>query len=339
MTLYSEPIKHKIAVIGAGISGLACARNLHDAGISVEVFDKGRGVGGRMSTRRGDQYEFDHGCQFFTATDQRFCKVVREWRSTGLIDNWLGQFGTLLNGHFAADKDDKQRYAPIPRMNSVCKDLAANLEVRCETQITTIDLVDSKWKLETDDTVVGRFDGLVVSTPPQQAADLVPERLGWSAQLREREMTPCWTVMVAFKQPLSQEFTGARVKSNPLAWVGNNSRKPGRPDKFESWVLQATPEWSEAELETDKDRVLERLLDAFASAIGQRLPGIHHVAAHRWKYALPSNASDSAKFFDSEHLIGICGDWCDAPLVEGAYLNGIDLADKLVAAIKSSSAE
>ena len=42
----------RIAVIGAGMAGAVAARELHDAGHQVEVFDKSRGVGGRLSAKR-----------------------------------------------------------------------------------------------------------------------------------------------------------------------------------------------------------------------------------------------------------------------------------------------
>ena len=41
-----------IAVIGAGIAGLVCAQQLSQAGYSVVVVEKSRGLGGRLATRR-----------------------------------------------------------------------------------------------------------------------------------------------------------------------------------------------------------------------------------------------------------------------------------------------
>lgn len=78
-----EPSSLSVAVIGAGFAGLTVARHLLDAGHAVHLFDKGRGAGGRMSTRRQDGHEFDHGAQFFTAREESFRRAVEEWRSTG----------------------------------------------------------------------------------------------------------------------------------------------------------------------------------------------------------------------------------------------------------------
>ena len=67
-------------VIGAGIAGLLAARTLQEHGLRVTVLDKGRGVGGRMATRRIGSAVFDHGAQFFTARDPQFDTLISVWR-------------------------------------------------------------------------------------------------------------------------------------------------------------------------------------------------------------------------------------------------------------------
>ena len=62
----------KIAILGCGIAGLSAARELRRNGVDVKLFDKSRGVGGRMSTRYAGVWEFDHGAQFFTAQNADF---------------------------------------------------------------------------------------------------------------------------------------------------------------------------------------------------------------------------------------------------------------------------
>ena len=56
-------------VIGAGVRGRIAARTGQANGTSVLVLDEGRGVGGRLATRRTASGVFDHGAQFFTARD------------------------------------------------------------------------------------------------------------------------------------------------------------------------------------------------------------------------------------------------------------------------------
>ena len=65
----------KIAIIGSGIAGLSAARELRQNGVDVYLYEKSRGVGGRMSTRYAGDWEFDHGAQYFTAQDEDLKKL------------------------------------------------------------------------------------------------------------------------------------------------------------------------------------------------------------------------------------------------------------------------
>ena len=56
-----------IAIIGTGIAGLSAAQALIAAGQNVELFDKSRGSGGRMASKRTDAGSVDLGAQYFTA--------------------------------------------------------------------------------------------------------------------------------------------------------------------------------------------------------------------------------------------------------------------------------
>ena len=67
-----------VVVIGAGIAGLIAAGELKRAGLHVLVLDKGRGVGGRIATRRIGGATFDHGAQFITQRNPRFAAVLEK---------------------------------------------------------------------------------------------------------------------------------------------------------------------------------------------------------------------------------------------------------------------
>ena len=122
----------RVAVVGAGISGLTAASHLARGGCAVTVYETGRGPGGRTSTRRagpdGAGWQFDHGAQYFSAKDPAFRAIVEDWRAEGLVAEWTGVFGTLdaTTGTFVREdfSETKERWVGTPSMNAVAKGLA-----------------------------------------------------------------------------------------------------------------------------------------------------------------------------------------------------------------------
>ena len=114
----------RIAIIGAGLSGLTAAHGLKDIA-DVTVFEKARGVGGRMSTRYADPYQFDHGAQYFTARSDAFKGFLKSHIDSGLIQPWEPKIVTLEKGKKPYKRDwFEPHYVAVPRMNMLVKELA-----------------------------------------------------------------------------------------------------------------------------------------------------------------------------------------------------------------------
>jgi hypothetical protein len=164
-----------VAVVGAGISGLSCARTLADHGLPVTVFEKSRGVGGRMATRRSDNgAAFDHGAQYFTVRDERFQNCVDSWQHAGLVQRWTGRIVSLHDQNTEQDKSSTARFVACPGMNAICRHLAENLDVRTNTRVAPPTRCQGKW-LVSDETgsELGRYDVVIVSAPAPQAGELL----------------------------------------------------------------------------------------------------------------------------------------------------------------------
>ena len=129
--------------------------------------------------------------------------------------------------------------------------------------------------------------------------------------------------MLAFEQPLALPFDGALVQASALSWIARNNSKPGRGDT-ECWVLHGAPAWSDEHIDAAPEQVIARLSDAFHRATACHEVKPLFVAAHRWRYALPTVLLEEACLFDPTLAIGACGDWCAGPRVEGAFLSGSD---------------
>jgi photolyase PhrII len=333
-----DPVPH-VAVIGAGMSGLFAARAIADHGLQVTVFEKSRGVGGRMSTRRvDDEPRFDHGAQYFTARDPRFLRYVQSWQEQEIVAPWPDgtqnppQRIVVLDRATVTEKpDNNERYVAVPAMNAICTHLAVGLSVQTSTQIANVESVDARIRLtDVAGTVAGSFDRVIVAVPAAQGAGLLAEFPMLADPISKIQMRPCWAVMVTFEDAITNDWVGAFIHNSSLSWAARNSTKPGRSQEAEHVVLHAGQTWTEENWDRDGHAVAEELLAEFwrASGISPRLP--KHLVAHRWKYAIPVDASDNRCFFDSASGIVACGDWAGGPRVEGAFLSGMAAAGRIL---------
>ena len=162
----------RVAVVGAGISGLTAASRLARGGCAVTVYETGRGPGGRTSTRRagpdGAGWQFDHGAQYFSAKDPAFRAIVEDWRAEGLVAEWTGVFGTLdaTTGTFVREdaQETKERWVGTPSMNAIAKGLSrrAGISLVTSRRVTSFEggpgVGDGSW------TVVHRSSAPTVKT-------------------------------------------------------------------------------------------------------------------------------------------------------------------------------
>lgn len=321
----------RVAVIGAGVSGLSCARRLRKHRIRVHVFEKSRGPGGRSSTRRTDPFQFDHGAQYFTVRDPLFGRAVADWTASGAAAVWKGRICVLQAGEVREMNDDVVRYVGVPGMSALTRRLAGDLRIGTGVRVTRIEARTSGYRLWAADEELGDFDAVVLSAPAPQAADLLAVRPELQARVAGVEMRPTWAVLLGYGTPLDLPFDGAFVHDSPLSWVARNRSKPGR-EGGEAWVLHGGHEWSAEHLELAPGDVLGRLEDAWGQAVGNTLPEPVFRTAHRWRYAAPVEplAVDEPCLLSTAGRLGVCGDWCGGSRLEGAYLSGRALADELL---------
>jgi photolyase PhrII len=329
----------RVAVIGAGLSGLIAARTLTDHGLNVQVIEKSRGAGGRMATRRTDEGpQFDHGAQYFTVRDDRFQRYVQSWIAEGIVAPWEGRIATLSGGTVEMKEKTTPRFVGVPKMNAVCRHLARDVEIQFRTQIDSIQREGNAWYLRTDDDQsVGEFDYVITSAPAPQSAKLLSSVAALRESAEGTPMIGCWAAMVAFDPSLDLPFDGAFVQESLLSWIARNSTKPGRTSEPETWVLHASPEWSDEHIDADPEEVLPELLRAFAEATGRQLDRPSFASCHRWRYANVQEPLNQRCLFDPESGVGACGDWCGGPRVEGAFLSGMAVAGRLLTHVVASS--
>ncbi len=306
-----------IAIIGAGMAGLACAEALTSRGHSVRLFDKGRGPGGRMSTRRvmteAGEATFDHGAQYFTARDPAFAAIVAGWEAQSVARRW------------PAAGDDA--WVGTPGMNAPIKAMAAEHIIAWGARVDAIHRDDSGWMLVTETASLGPFEAVMLAIPAEQVPALIADHApDFAALASATPAAPCWTVMLAFEARLPATADIIR-DAGPIGWAARNSAKPGRTGP-ESWVVQGSPDWSTTHLEDAGDAVIAALTAALEEALGQPLPTPLSATAHRWRYARSGKAGTPA-LWNPALKLGVCGDWLLGPRVECAWLSGTALGRML----------
>jgi predicted NAD/FAD-dependent oxidoreductase len=324
----------RVAVVGAGMAGLVCARALVRGGCRVTLIDKGRGPGGRLSTRRIDGLAFDHGAQDFAARDAGFAQALQEWRAAGVVSRFAGRVVAIDEGGRVGPAEARERWVPVPSTSALARHLAAGLSVETGRRIVAVHRRVAGWHLVDESGAVGDgsgpFDLVLLAVPAAQAVPLLPAVPELAARAAAARFEPCWAVGVAPQRPLPLPYDAAVVRGSPLAWICRGTAKPGRAGA-ETWMLHASPAWSEEHLEDAPEAVVAGLSRAFVEVTGHPLEAPLAAFAHRWRFARVARPVGEPCLFDAALGLGAAGDWCLGPRLEAAFLSGSALAERVLA--------
>ena len=301
--------------------------------MDVTVFDKGRGPGGRTSTRLFDGGSVDHGAPFLTFTDERLKPWARAWARQGLIAR-TGLIPRTEND--AAWLTDT--WTAVPGMHALARHLASDLHIETEVRVTGLVRSGAHWTLHTESGSLREgFDAVVVAIPAPQASALLS---GVSPtivrDLSSVTMTPTWTVMLASDDPLPATWSATHPDTGILDRVIRSSALPGRTG-LDAWVLHAGLEWTLEHLEAETECALAELKSSFSDLLGQPLPEMAWQRAHRWRFAQPSQPAGIECSWDPDQQLIACGDWAQGGTVEGALLSGMAAAGRLLGQDDSGS--
>jgi len=326
----------RIAIIGAGISGLTLAQNLKDYA-QVVVFEKARGVGGRMSTRYADPFYFDHGTQFFTARTQAFQDFIASFTAKGLVAEWKGKVLT-----HQADKTIKDRlwfephYVAVPHMNSLSKHMAEGIDVRLNTEIAALtEKRADGWHLfNKEGETLGVFDWVISTAPPAQTLNLLRAVLPSNSPLHHTKMQGCYTLMIGFHTPWVKPWMAAKVHESPIEWISINSTRPGRNQDVTAIVVHSSNAWAQEHIDDDLDQTQAFLVKQFETVTGIACDKADYLSMHRWRYANVIENEKPGYHLDPQQNIAATGDWASASRIEAVWLNAVSLAKDLAELVK-----
>ena len=306
-------------IIGGGITGLITATILQRRGLKVTVLDKGRGIGGRLATRRigEDSIEgvFDYGAQYFSVNHPQFKVWVDEWLQQDVIREWSQDFDEV---------DSKICYCGNEGIRSIAKYLAQNLEVHTSTKVIEISY-DKQWLVKTDNDRHYQADFLVMTPPVPQSlalldASLIALPLELRFALENVSYDRCIAVLALLQKPSNIPAPGGMALENDyLVWLADNYQKGISPNGY-GVTLHATPGFSEDYWDSDDAEIVYKLVTAAADYLDS--PIIKY-QVHRWRYSQPKTFYPDPCLAFSELPLVMAGDAFVAPKVEGAVLSGI----------------
>ena len=310
--------EQRIAVVGAGMTGITVARRLTDVGFQVSVFDKGRSLGGRLATRVSGDLSFDHGAPVVYADRAPFQSLLASLIESGAATAWPPGVDHSVTGTVA--------------MNTLLIPMTEGIDVRANTEVTALVEGETGWTIA----VRGQppetgFAAVAITIPAPQANALAGPFL--SATLQDQiaavRYRPCMTMLAAFADRLPIETGAPPPRGYDLEAQIRNNAKPGRPGGADQWVVHADPAWSDANTETEKDDIAHALLERFrkANELGDVTPT--YLRGHRWRYAFVAEPLGPSHVWDADTAIGLAGDWCRGPGAEHGFESGLALAEAI----------
>jgi predicted NAD/FAD-dependent oxidoreductase len=319
-----------VAVVGAGICGLLAAKTLTAGGYRVIVFDKGRGFGGRLATRRIDEAVFDHGAQYFTARDPGFRALVRNWVESGIVRPWATGFA-LSDGKFK--EDGEQRYCGVSGMTGIAKHLAHGVDVRLQAKVDRLSVHDGVWKISTESSEAVTSKALLLTPPVPQTLQLLsagsialpgPIR----AELEQVEYAPCLALLLQLSGPsLVPDPGGLWFPGEPISWIADNQQKGISPGSGASLTIHAGKVYSLKNWATPEPEVTKALLEAAAPWLAS-VPV--RTQLHRWRYSIPTHLHpERCVSLIMPAPIVLAGDAFGGPRIEGAALSGLAAAARV----------
>lgn len=328
----------RVGIIGAGVSGLSVAARLQRLGHHCTVFEKSRGLGGRLARRHLPWGHIDIGAPFLSPGQGDAQDPLAQFCRAGLLIK-----GRLRRALLAADTlhqaSPVDAYWAPNNNNEICHALADNLTVIRQRRIAAIEYTPQGVELTDDQGQPSApFDVVVISAPAQQTQALLPE----SSKLHQQpfpHMVPGWTVTLQFTAPLGL-FAHHQIidfaSNHPLArGVDMAALRQGSPRHCYQFQLgaalsrqcQALPQAQSV------DRVL-----AVLAQLGH-LPALRQHTVQTWNLCAPGHHRGAIDIVDPDQRLVLCGDWSSEGSGVGAALISAERATRAVIALLATQPE
>ena len=321
-----------VAVIGAGITGITLA-NLLQKKVNLTVFEKSRGVGGRMATRRAEPYQFNHGAQYFKIENKEFKNFLQPLIQNKIIKHLEANHIDILNKEVIKRTKtyNKIYYTPVSKMNSVVKYLINNnffIKLLCKID-KTIKENDKWFIIDSDNASYGPYDWLFITIPPNQALEILYNNFKFLDIIKKIKMRSCYSLMLGFDKIKEFDFDTALFLDEDVQWLSIR-KKIIENKKYYNLLINSSYDFAEKNVNSSKDKISDYLIKQVSEIVKYELNNYEHKALHFWKYAMSEKNNNLGSLLDEDLKVIVCGDWCMNGKVEGGFLSAKDAAKKFI---------
>ena len=300
---------YDLLIIGAGIAGLAAGQMAQQAGLKFMLIDKGRRVGGRVSTRRSDGFVFNHGAQFATSRSSDFGDILRAASTAGMATDW--QIG-----------DKKMVVVGTPIMRALPMFLAKTLPIQQNRRIASIiHKTEHIQCVDTDGVSLTARKVICTAPAPQTATLLADDFQDLAATASYAAYAPCLTVMLGLADDEVLLKIPVKSPEHNIGWAVSETARPAATQNRPALTIQADAAWSAAHKNDTTDSIIQRLIEKYQMSTGRQIGEVLHAHVHCWLYAKVTTPSPAVSIICQKNL-AIAGDWLGGARVENAFISG-----------------
>ena len=300
---------YDLLIIGAGIAGLAAGRMAQQSGQKVILIDKGRRVGGRVSTHSNDGFVFNHGAQFATSNSSEFGDILRAASSAGMATEWR-------------TGDKKMVVIGTPMMRALPMFLADNLPIQQNRRIASIiHKTDHIQCVDTDDVPLTARKVICTAPAPQTVALLADDFPDLAATASQAAYAPCLTIMLGLADDEHLPKMPLKAPQHDIGWAICENARPTAAQHRPALTIQADAAWSTAHKNHTADSIIKHLIEKYQLATGCQIGAVLNAHEHRWLYAKVTTPSPEDSIICQNNL-AIAGDWLRGARIEHAFMSG-----------------
>jgi renalase len=313
--------KLRAGIVGAGIAGANCAGTLAAAGWDVDVFDKARGAGGRLSTRRLEQGWATLGTPFISAKRDPFRSQLRDWVRQG----WLAPVrGNIWQGRANlswAQAQLQNHYQPTIEPSQLVRNLLGTARLHTQTRVAAL---QPRTLVLEDGQELGDYDCIICSVPTPQAIPMLDALPLLRERLNDVRYRPIWSFLMRWEGGPAADV----IKFDDTLLNLAVRQTSGGPDL---WAVHTSHEFAETYLEASIEEASTRAASALMGLLGLPWP-VEVEASQLWRYARPDAPIGGFWLGDRENRVALIGDGIAGVGVERAWESGLRLAQALVQA-------